>query len=200
MAVFDKKLEWKNLILPALLLGMPAWGADIPPATVVRFNTVCANCHEGECSGRLSFQSGVAGAAGHLRRYLGALSEREAADLFALLKYTKEQCRQYPVEAAVPADGRWGAGELEKWRNPVEGGYFIPLGALPSGEQRVSLSFAGTPQGKARITDALFEIALEEHLWRNGEQVLVFSVSGGDYFLHLQTAATLLGMALERRR
>ncbi len=195
----ERKFKPGKMALLALFLAMPAWAAEIPPATVVRFNTVCANCHEGECSGRLSFQSGVAAAANHLRRFLGALTEREIADLFALLKYTKEQCRQYPVTAAVPTDGRWGAGELEIWRNPLEGGYFIPLGALKSGEQRINLRFAGTPQGQVRVTDALFEIALEEHLCRGSEAWLVFSVSGGDYYLHLQTATTLLGMELERR-
>ena len=35
-----------------------AAAAGIPLAAVVRFNTACARCHEGECSGRLSFDHG----------------------------------------------------------------------------------------------------------------------------------------------
>ena len=159
----------KTIALIILVLGMPAWGAEIPPSTVVRFNTVCTNCHEGECSGRLSFQSGVLAAKNHIHRYLGALSEQEVEDLFALLKYTREQCRQYPVKADIPANWRWGARELEKWRNPVEGGYFIPLGALKSGGHRLSLFFAGDPQGKVRVTDVHFETAAEEHLCRGSK-------------------------------
>lgn len=190
----------KTIALIALMLGMPAWGAEIPPSTVVRFNTVCANCHEGECSGRLSFQSGVDAAKNHIRRYLGALSEREVGDLFALLKYTKEKCGQYPVQADAPASGRWGVRELENWRNPVEGGYFIPLGMLKPGEHRLNLNFAGSSQGKVRVTDAHFETAAEELLCRGGEPVLVFTAHGGEYYLHVQTQAELLGLGLDQQR
>ncbi len=35
-----------------------AAAAGIPLAAVVRFNTACARFHEGECSGRLSFDHG----------------------------------------------------------------------------------------------------------------------------------------------
>lgn len=196
----DLRFELKAMALIVLVLGMPAWGTEIPPSTVVRFNTVCANCHEGECSGRLSFQSGVDAAKNHIRRYLGALSEREVGDLFALLKYTKEKCRQYPVKPEVPASGRWGARELESWRNPVEGGYFIPLGALKPGEHRLNLNLTGDLQGKARVTDAHFEIAAEERLCRGREPALVFTVSGGEYYLHVQTQAKLLGLELDQRR
>lgn len=187
------------IALLAMLLGMPAWAAEIPPATVVRFNTVCANCHEGECSGRLTFQSGMPAARNHLHRYLGTLSEREAEDLFALLKYTKEKCRQYPVKPEVPANGRWRAKELETWRNPVEGGYFVPLGRLKSGEHRISLIFAGEPQGKVRLTDEHFEIAVEEHLCRGSQPVLLFTVVERVHYLHVQTQSTLLGVALDRQ-
>lgn len=193
-----RKFVSGKMVLLALLLSMPAWGAEIPPATVVRFNTVCANCHEGECSGRLSFQSGAAAAANHLRRFLGVLSEREIADLFALLKYTKEQCRQYPVQAAVPANGRWNAKDLEIWRNPVEGGYFIPLGALKSGDYRAGLLFAGDAPGKVRVTDERFEIAGEELLCRGSQAVLRFTAPGGEHYLHVQGPATLLGLELEK--
>lgn len=186
-------------MLFALVLMAPAWGAEIPSATVVRFNTVCTNCHEGECSGRLSFQSGVPAASNHIRRYLGALSEPEVVDLFALLKYTKEQCRQFPVKPEIPASGKWGAKELESWRNPVEGGYFVPLGTLKSGEHRLHLIFAGDPEGRARVTDVHFEITAEEHLCRCSKPVLVFTVPGGEYYLHVQTQAKLLGLELDQR-
>lgn len=189
----------KPYVLVGLALAFPAWGADIPPATVVRFNTVCANCHEGECSGRLSFQSGMPAALNHLQRYLGALSERESADLFALLKYTKEQCRQYPLTPSVPADGRWKSGDLQVWRNPVEGGYFIPLGALKAGKYSLRLSFSGEPQGRVRVTGARFDSAADEQLCRGSVPALIFTVSGGDYYLHLQSQGELLGMELQRQ-
>ncbi len=47
--------------LTALAPALPAAAADPqPPAsieTIVQFHTVCNNCHEGQCSGRLSFDS-----------------------------------------------------------------------------------------------------------------------------------------------
>jgi hypothetical protein len=49
---------------------MTAAGAQPPPsiATIVEFNTVCSDCHAGECSGRLSFDSGPAAARAHISR------------------------------------------------------------------------------------------------------------------------------------
>lgn len=191
----------KTLGLVLLALVMPAsWAAEIPPATVVRFNTVCANCHEGECSGRLSFQSGAAAATNHIRRYLAAPSEREMLDLFALLKYTKEQCSHYPLKPAVPANGRWVADDLAYWRNHSEGGYFIPLGNLKAGKYSLRLTFAAAPQGRARVSDARFEVAAEEPLCGSNDPVIRFEASGREYYLHLQGQAELLGLELQRQR
>lgn len=190
----------KPTVLIALVLAFPVWGAEIPPTTVVRFNTVCANCHEGECSGRLSFQSGMEAARDHLQRYLGPLNERESADLFALLKFTKEQCRHYPLKSNMPTDGHWKSGDLQVWRNPSEGGYFIPLGDLDEGKYLLRLKFAGEPQGRVRISGAGFDTAVDEQLCRGGVPELTFSVSGGEHYLHLQGQAELLGLELQRQR
>jgi len=190
------KIEMSALL--ALALSFSAWGEEIPVSTVVRFNTVCTNCHEGECSGRLSFQSGAPAARNHIRRYLGMSSEREIGDLFALLKYTKEKCAPYPLKP--PESSQWSASDLANWHNPIEGGYFIPLGALKPGEHRLRLIFAGEPQGRVRVTDTRFDLVAEEQLCRGGAPLLVFTASGGEYFLHLQTQAGLLGLELDMQR
>lgn len=190
----------KSLRLTLLALALPAWGAEIPPATVIRFNTVCANCHEGECSGRLSFQSGAAAATNHIRRYLGASSERETLDLFALLKYTKEECRHYPLKPAASANGRWAAEDLAYWRNRAEGGYFVPLGNLKAGKYSLHLTFAGAPQGRARVSDARFEVAAEEQMCGSNDPVVRFEASGGEYYLHLQGQGELLGLEMRGQR
>jgi hypothetical protein len=190
----------KASVLVSLALALPAWGADIPPATVVRFNTVCANCHEGECSGRLSFQSGMEAARHHLQRYLGQLSERESVDLFALLKFTKEQCRQYPLKANLPPDGHWKLEDLQTWRNPTEGGYFVPLGELREGKYLLRLKFAGEPLGRVRIIGAKFDLAVDQQLCRGSTPELAFSVPGGEHYLHLQGQTELLGLELQRQR
>jgi hypothetical protein len=96
-----------------------------PPAAldaIVQFHTVCNSCHEGECSGRLSFDSGSAAARGHIERYLGATPDASIASLFAMLRHVKESCSHYPAVPLRPAVGTWQAKELaptpqaEQWR------------------------------------------------------------------------------------
>lgn len=88
----------RRLTPAALLLACAAaFAADqLPTASIVRFNTVCTNCHEGECSGRLSFHTGAKEALGHMQRYLGSISDSQAENLFVLLRHTKERCAPYP--------------------------------------------------------------------------------------------------------
>ena len=50
--------RWQPCCWP---LHPPLQPISMPTASVVRFNTVCTNCHEGECSGRLSFHTGASG-------------------------------------------------------------------------------------------------------------------------------------------
>ena len=124
----------------AVLLSASGHAAEpIPAASVVRFNTVCANCHEGECSGRLSFHTGAHEARGHMQRYLGNITDREAENLFGLLRYTKEQCAYYPLASPIKPDQALTASELSAWRKVQEGGFFIPLGALGKGEYQLRL-------------------------------------------------------------
>ena len=54
----------------SLLAFPPTADAQLPPsiATIVEFNTVCSDCHAGECSGWLSFDSGPAAARAHISR------------------------------------------------------------------------------------------------------------------------------------
>jgi hypothetical protein len=80
----------------SLLALTPGAGAQPPPsiATIVEFNTVCSDCHAGECSGRLSFDSGPAAA-------LGRQGRTAAADRPALLPC--HQPGQYRFESAPPA-------------------------------------------------------------------------------------------------
>lgn len=148
----------------AALLGVAAHAdADpVPPTAVVQFNTVCVGCHEGECSGRLSFSSGEAAALSHIRRYIPDATDTTAHALFTQLRYTKEQCRHYPVAYRVPPDGIWRAADLVPWRNPRTGGYFVPLGPATVGDYQLALGFADQAQATVRVTDEAFDLLLEE--------------------------------------
>ena len=88
--------------------------ADIPLATVVRFNTLCATCHEGECSGRLSFDLGIQAAENHIRRHAGDVDRDVWRDLARLLAHTKQACAYYPMAVDIP---KIGTGTRNVWPN-----------------------------------------------------------------------------------
>jgi hypothetical protein len=185
-----------HLALFLLLWSITVSGQEIPRTAVVRFNTVCANCHEGECSGRLSFQSGASAARNHMQRYLGAIDDAEAA-MFGLLRHAKEMCVHYPLSEGIPADSSWAAADLKKWHDPRAGAYFVPLGSLPAGRHRLRLTFNTPGQGRLKITDQRFEPVLEEALCPQSSQELSFAANGGPHFLTLHSQADLQTMRIE---
>lgn len=175
--------------------------AEVSRATVVKFNTMCARCHEGECSGRLSFSSGVAGAQGHVRRYIPSSSPLEVEELFAILKYTKEDCAHYPLPDAIPANGVWDAEMLRQWRSPEGEGYFIPLGKIREGVYHLGLRFDGKAEASVRITNEKFDMLLEEQQCTDQAFELTLPVAAEAlYYLHLKSSATLLELTLTQAR
>jgi hypothetical protein len=174
-------------------------GESVDSANIVRFNTVCANCHEGECSGRLSFHSGAAAARGHMQRYLGPVGDVDAEQLFRLLRHTKEQCTHYPVASTISAGKAASGDDLARWRNPREGGYFIPLGTLARGEHRLRIAFSAAANGKFRITDRKFEPLAEETLCPEQKQIEVrFASEAGPHFLTIQGSGELNSLLVEK--
>ncbi|MBF1164146.1 MAG: hypothetical protein HXL68_03795 [Dechloromonas agitata] len=184
MAEIDKRF----LAALALLITSSSHAAEpIPAASVVRFNTVCANCHEGECSGRLSFHTGAKEARGHMQRYLGSITDSEALNLFGLLRHTKEECAHYPLASPLRIDHQLGTSELAAWRNSREGGYFIPLGALGKGEYLLRLDFSAAGNGKMKLTDDRFEPLFEENLCTQQNALeFRFKAEGGPHFLTIK--------------
>lgn len=171
--------------------------AEVSRATAVKFNTVCTRCHEGECSGRLSFSSGVAATRSHVRRYLPSSSSLEVEELFAILKYTKELCAHYPLPDAIPADGVWGAEALRQWRSPDGDSYFIPLGRMRPGVYRLGLRFDGKAEARVHITNEKFDMLLEEQLCKDQACDWTLTVAAEAlYYLHLKSSVTLLGLTL----
>jgi hypothetical protein len=171
--------------------------AEVSRATAVKFNTVCTRCHEGECSGRLSFSSGVAATRSHVRRYLPSSSPLEVEELFAILKYTKELCAHYPLPDAIPANGMWGTEALRQWRSPEGDSYFIPLGKMRPGAYHLGLRFDGETEASVRITNENFDVLLEEQQCRDQacDQTLPVAAEAL-YYLHLKSSATLLALTL----
>jgi predicted secreted protein len=184
-----------GIVVLFLLAFTPVAGAQPPPsiATIVEFNTVCSDCHAGECSGRLSFDSGPAAARAHIERYLGNTLEVPIAALFAMLRHVKETCSHYPVVPLRPATGSWEAAELAPWRNARAGAYFIPLGRLAAGRRQIVLEFDRPAEGNAQIDDESMEIAADERLCRDTTKTVELDATAtAIYFLHLKSGTAIL--------
>lgn len=131
--------------LLALLTATPSMGEE-GPATVkstVLFNTDCSHCHEGECSGRLSFHLPQEAADQHIRRHGGDLPAKQIRELYELLRHMKEDCAFYPLPFALTLDGGWGTETLARLRSASGETYFLPLGTLSPGEHRLLLQGPG---------------------------------------------------------
>ncbi len=100
------------------------------------FNTLCAKCHEGECSGRLSFDTGSTAATSHIKRYTGdqKISKGEIKEFFSLLNYMKTECALW-----MPDNGKWKPENLSNFALPAGKGYFVPLGVLKEGEYDIKI-------------------------------------------------------------
>ena len=109
---------------------------NISTKTAVIFNTLCAKCHEGECSGRLSFDTGSEAANSHIKRYAGDsnVSEGEAKEFFTLLNYMKKECA-----VLMPDNGKWKPENLSHFALPAHDSYFIPMGDLEVGSYRLDI-------------------------------------------------------------
>jgi hypothetical protein len=132
--------------------------ADIETSTIVRFNTVCARCHEGQCSGRLSFDRQHANAVNHIRRHGGEVSPQESEALFVLLGEMKERCAYRPLPPLPAVAGGWTREHLAPLQSPAGDAHFIPLGVLPAGRYRAALHFADPAEACGQIVSARFDI------------------------------------------
>ncbi|MCX7166694.1 MAG: hypothetical protein NTV11_10520 [Rhodocyclales bacterium] len=178
------------------LAALTATAEAQPPAsieTIVQFHTICSNCHEGECSGRLSFDSGAAAARSHIERYLGTTNDVRVAALFAMLRQVKETCGHYPAVPIRQATGTWEAAELAPWHNALAGAYFVPLGPLAMGRRQLRLEFDGAAEGSARIDDDHMETAADERLCGDTAKTVEFdATANARYFLHLKAGEAVL--------
>ncbi len=109
---------------------------SISTKSAVIFNTLCSKCHEGECSGRLSFDTGSKTAGSHIRRYSEehTLSKDKIKEFFALLNHMKKACEIY-----MPDHQKWLPEDLSSFMLPSAKGYFIPLGLLEKGTYRMTI-------------------------------------------------------------
>ncbi len=132
---------------------------NISTKTAVIFNTLCAKCHEGECSGRLSFDTGNKAADSHIKRYAGDtnVSEDETKDFFTLLNYMKKECALY-----MPDNGKWKPENLSHFALPSHDSYFIPIGVLKSGNYHLEIETKENVHFRVEILSDHFDPFLDQ--------------------------------------
>ena len=154
--------------------------------TSVIFNTLCAKCHEGECSGRLSFDTGSKAASSHIKRYVGDIniSKGETEEFFSLLNYMKIECALW-----MPYEGKWKPENLSHFALPSAKGYFIPLGALKEGKYRVEVKLKEDIHFRVEVLSNHFEHSLDIWTCPDAEkETLQFTIDkSSNTFLRMQS-------------
>lgn len=161
---------------------------DVQVESKIIFNTACARCHEGQCSGRMSFNLPESAAEQHILRHGGELSSERIRQLFEVLRYMKEECSFYPMASSLEQDGVWEAGELSKLRSPSSQAYFVFLGRLQAGTYRLSLQGeGGNPSYCIEIVDGEFDYYGKQQVAAKADKVsLPFRAdTGAEYYLRV---------------
>jgi len=158
--------------------------------SAVVFNTLCAKCHEGQCSGRLSFDTGSESATNHIKRYCcdPKVSKVEVKEFFTLLNYMKKECSLF-----MPISDKKVNDKLSSFAIPSKKGYFIPLGILKSGEYTLSLQTKENIRFRIEIISSQFDSYLDQSVCPNDkEKIFDFEVDDSiDYFLRIRSKKAL---------
>ncbi len=204
MASMDRRTFWVAGI--AWLLDATV-GAEVALggpslSSAVTFGTVCARCHEGECSGRLTFDLGADAAFDHVRRHAGDLPEASVRELVVLLEAMKTECVHPTVDAPVPKDRHWTKRDLEPLCTVRRTDCLVPLGILQPGIWRIELGLGDGVHVHAEVVTRRFETLSDGPLdVRDGRSTIRFRVSSAsEPFLRLGAAEPigLKGLRLER--
>jgi len=193
--------QHKTLLAIILLLPLFVFASDdIPIESTVIFNTTCARCHEGQCSGRMSFHLPEDAANQHIRRHGGALSQERIRQLFKLLRYMKVECNFYPQPLALVNDQTWDSEILNRLQSPSKQAYFIPLGFLNPGLYQLVFEEFDNRKFCVEIINDEFDFVDKDSLHgKLGEKKLKFHVEErSEHFLRLtaQTPINLLKLQL----
>ncbi len=149
-----------------LVLLAPSAGASDAPSleSQIIFGTTCSRCHEGECSGRLSFDHESDVASTHIQRYAGSVSRAVSSELFGLLERMKRSCSFPPPEVSPPADGVWAGEALASLCLASQQSCLIPLGELGPGSHRLVFVLEEGQHLHAEVVTPDFEMVLQEPL------------------------------------
>ena len=153
-------------LLVFLLLVSPLFAVEDKASTesVVIFNTICAKCHEAQCSGRLSFDEAFEVSASHILRHYGQAYGNKwlQKELFDILNYMKGKCAYFPMQVTVPLTRDWSSEILDKFTTLMERNYFIPVGNFTPGHYRIELELDKDVKVTAHLISGEFEMVVED--------------------------------------
>ena len=176
-------LAYLLLIFPSILSG--AEQDEGFTESVVIFNTICAKCHEAQCSGRMSFQMAYEESVNHIVRHYGEASGKVwmQKQLFQILNHMKEKCAYYPMHVTVPPQRVWGSDILDKLTTFLEKNYFIPVGSFDPGEYQLALTLAEDAKVTLHIVSEEFEMAVEDcYLSKDRQIVIPFTIEEPSHY------------------
>ncbi len=188
------KLRFKLAVLGIisfLLLSNNAYSDQKLPfvESVVIFNTVCAKCHEAQCSGRMSFDDAYESSKNHIIRHYGEASDKQwlRKELFTILNYMKVKCAYYPMESALPPKRVWEHDILNKMVTLLERNYFIPLGPFSEGKYRIDLALERDTKVTIHLVSEDFDMAIDDcFLSKNMAVKIPFSITEpGNYYFRM---------------
>lgn len=132
--------------------------------SVVIFNTICAKCHEAECSGRLSFNAAFEASRNHVIRHYGAASGKQwlQRELTIILNHMKEKCSYYPMDVVIPPQRIWSSEILEDMSTLLERYYFIPIGSFTPGKYNLSLNLQLDTKVTIHLVSENFNMILDD--------------------------------------
>ena len=174
-----------------LLFTQYSFAADDAAFTesVVIFNTVCARCHEAECSRRLSFEEAFEASSSHIVRHYGEASGKSwlQKELFTLLNHMKEKCAYYPMRVPVPPQRVWSKALLDKMTTLLERNYFIPIGPFATGQYRLEFTLAADERLTVHLVTQDFDMLVEDcYLSKDRRITVPFTVNtAGNYYLRV---------------
>jgi len=153
-----KKFISVFFILIASLLYCEDKVEEITLKSCVTFNTLCSKCHEGQCSGRLSFNTGSRSASNHIRRYSddSNISKNEIEEFFTLLNFMKKECLLF-----MPEDKNYNQNKLESFATTTHKEYFIPLGLLRKGNYSLLIKTKEDATFKIELISKQFDSYLD---------------------------------------
>lgn len=171
MSCFEKRIFHVTLLAIAIISPSFVLATDnIQIESVIIFNTSCARCHEGECSGRMTFHFPKSASDQHISRHGGELSEETKRQLFELLRYMKEKCSFYPLSIGLAQHRVWGSEMLGRLQSSSDHAYFVPLGLLEPGIYRLRLDgLSDSADYCIEIVNSEFDYFDKEKVNRKGE-------------------------------